>query len=81
MIASSGGGIRTPDTRIMIPPATINYPDEFANRAASAAPGTAIGVENAVSSADADLAEVIDHWATLPEAIRRAVLALVRSTI
>ena len=28
---------------------------------------------------DADLSEVADRWATLPEAVRLAVMALVRS--
>ncbi len=28
---------------------------------------------------DPELTEVIDHWATLPEAVRLAVLALVRT--
>ena len=31
------------------------------------------------ASGAAELAEVLDRWATLPEAIRRAVLALVWS--
>ena len=29
---------------------------------------------------DAELAEVLDGWATLPEAIRSAILTLVRAT-
>jgi len=94
---SSGGGIRTPDTRIMIPPACDEIPEENGNTEQSAAPGAAASAENiwgranAVVSTevnqaapltehDTDLAEVVDCWSRLPEAVRLAVMALVRST-
>jgi hypothetical protein len=94
--ASSGGGTRTPDTRIMIPPAIAKKAGKNADLGPSAARGAAVGAENGqgtgdalsgrvgqasapTASGDADLGEVVGRWASLPEAIRVGILALVRA--
>jgi len=93
---SSGGGIRTPDTRIMIPPVGREIPEEYGASEDSAARGAAVGAENKHAQAadgsrteqtratlsdalDPNLDEVIDRWNELPEVVRLAVLAVVRS--
>jgi hypothetical protein len=76
----------------MSPHASSVNAEKDANSAARAAPGAAVGAENGDATGrvlgqgtapatvnDAELAEVAHQWATLPEAIRRAVLALVRA--
>jgi hypothetical protein len=45
-------------------------------QAKCAAPCAAVGAD--FGPLDADLAEVIDAWPTLPDAVRAAVLAMVR---
>ena len=75
--ASSGGGIRTPDTRIMIPPATPQNPEENTHSRDCAAPGAA--VEWPEGPIDPDLGDVIQRWPNLPEAVRTGILAIVRS--
>ena len=68
MRRSSGGGTRTPDTRIMIPPAGAVSPEENADCVRRAAMGAAV---------DADLARVVDVWTYLSEAERAAILGIV----
>lgn len=46
---------------------------------ADASSGNAAQVIELVAGGDAELAAVVDRWATLPEAIRLAILALVRT--
>ena len=74
---SSGGGIRTPDTRIMIPPVSNVNPEKTANSKVYAAPGAA--VEHEVVPVDPALVPLINCWPSLPEALRAGILAMVRS--
>ena len=73
--------------------ALLENAEEFGISHKSAAPGAALGAEDGDATGrvsgqgtataaldDAELAEVLDRWATLPEAIRRAVMALVRTS-
>ena len=76
--ASSGGGIRTPDTRIMIPLSSDLNPGKQEDSDAGAAHGAA--VDHAGAQLDPDLQNVIEKWAELPEAIRAGILAMVRSS-
>jgi hypothetical protein len=76
--ASSGGGIRTPDTRIMIPSATPPNAEENGTSQDCAAHGAA--VEHSQGPIDPDLAVVTDHWTDLPEAVRAGILAMVRAS-
>lgn len=46
---------------------------------ADAAAGNEANLIAPVTGYDADLSEVADRWATLPDAVRLAVMALVRS--
>ena len=73
---SSGGGIRTPDTRIMIPRTTPYNPGESALSQERAAPGATAVPEDTVI--DADLVAVIQAWAELRESVKTAVMKVVR---
>ena len=74
---SSGGGTRTPDTRIMIPlPHPLNL-EENDDLCGCAAPDAAPKNENA--PIDPELVQVIEVWDTLPPAIREAILAMLRA--
>ena len=77
-VASSGGGIRTPDTRIMIPPVehTKCLPD---NGLRVATEPLAHYLPTDTCQSPSDLALVIEAWPTLPEAIRAGIIAMVRS--
>ncbi|MBA4107639.1 MAG: hypothetical protein C0485_18045 [Pirellula sp.] len=46
---------------------------------ADAADGKAANQTAPMTGHDADVAEVLDRWATLPDAVRLAVMTLVRS--
>ena len=74
---SSGGGTRTPDTRIMIPHATPLTLEENADVCGCAAPDAA--PKNGNAPIDPELAQVIEVWDTLPPAIREAILAMLRA--
>ena len=73
---NSGGGTRTPDTRIMIPRPTPESTGENALSQERAAPGAAARLEDALI--DADLEAVIQAWAELPESVKVAVREMVR---
>ena len=77
-VASSGGGTRTPDTRIMIPLETATQgASRKPLRVESEKPHTyAIPIPGNLSP---DLAAVVDAWPSLPEAIRAGILAMVRA--
>ena len=73
---SSGGGIRTPDTRIMIPlhgPQTVEEVTDFESCAADGA-----ALIHGSSGSAPDLQVVIDVWLTLSESDRSAILAIIR---
>ncbi len=76
LFASSGGGTRTPDTRIMIQRACPVNVEEYSNPDKRATAGAA--VESAEVPIDPDLQLVIDAWQTLPEATKVGILAMVR---
>jgi len=74
---SSGGGTRTPDTRIMIPlphPLNLEGNDVFGEGAARGA-----AHESMEEGVDAGLSALIEAWNTLPPAIREAILAVLRA--
>jgi hypothetical protein len=77
-VANSGGGTRTPDTRIMIPRS-----DSANTRPAKplrlAPPSLAAHGQRAKPD-DPDLAALIDSWDSLPEAIRAGIMAMVRAS-
>ena len=75
---NSGGGTRTPDTRIMIQPANPENPEENAHSRGSAAPGAAVGAEN--TPIDADLQAIIQRWPELPEPVKAGIVAMVCAT-
>ena len=74
---SSGGGTRTPDTRIMIPHVNPVNPEENADFWEGGAHSTAL--ETAKAPIDPDLAGVIDAWHSLPPDTRTAILAIVEA--
>ncbi len=74
---SSGGGTRTPDTRIMIPLASRENTEKYAPSDERAAPGAA--VEPAEVPIDLDLQLVIEAWKTLPEATKAGIMAMVQA--
>ena len=74
---NSGGGTRTPDTRIMIPPSTPLNAEENGDSQDCAAHGAA--VEHDQGPSDPDLAAVIDAWDELPMAVRVGIVAMVRA--
>jgi hypothetical protein len=78
-VVSSGGGTRTPDTRIMIP-----LPDRHKSKADNTEPHInrrrAHPVPIDTRKLAPDLALVVDAWPSLPEAIRAGILALVRAS-
>ena len=75
---SSGGGIRTPDTRIMIPLTTRKTPGKTAYPDNCAAPDAAH--ETAAAALDVDLQSVIEHWPNLPPAVKAGIVAMVRAS-
>lgn len=78
--ASSGGGIRTPDTRIMIPLSnTYNICDDGSLRHDRIFSDTDSDTPAPTpTSADPALAELIASWPTLSAPIRQAIMSLVR---
>jgi|GEM_PF-4292925 len=80
-VVSSGGGTRTPDTRIMIPQS---------NRRNSKSVKSKENISDRLSlhlpyEPSPDLASVIDAWSTLPEPIRAdpgraGILAMVKAS-
>jgi len=62
----------------MIRPGDPENPEKTGVFGERAALRTAVGARSI--AADCDLAEVVERWPELPEPIRLAVLALVRST-
>ena len=76
---SSGGGTRTPDTRIMIP-----LPDRHKSKAANVE--TPINKRRAhplpidTRQGDAGLTALVAAWPTLPEPIRAGIVAMVKAT-
>jgi hypothetical protein len=56
-----------------------NQDNTFGDGGADVAPRLVLTSENDRPRLDADLAHVIEAWPDLPEAIRRAVLALIGS--
>ena len=74
---SSGGGTRTPDTRIMIQQVRAENPEKNAHSENRAAAGAAIGSEN--GPIDADLRAVIERWSELSDAVKAGILAMVRA--
>ena len=75
---SSGGGIRTPDTRIMIQRVAIEKAGENEYSQDGAAPGAAVGIENGL--VDSDLQAIIQRWADLPDAVKAGIVAMVRAS-
>ena len=81
-----GEGIRTPDTRIMIP--LLSTPGERAERVSTHALtardssesverlGVLLGV---LKEKDPDLASVLESWPTLPEPMRPGIVAMVKA--
>ena len=61
----------------MIPPASRENAEEYADSASRAAPGAAVSAETV--PLDPDLQLVIDAWPTLPEATKIGILAMVRA--
>ena len=72
---SSGGGTRTPDTRIMISHAHPLNLQENDNVGEGAGHSTAL--ETAKAPITAELARVIDAWDLLPPDTRTVILAIV----
>ena len=70
---SSGGGTRTPDTRIMIPPASAITLDDFRDSGQRAAPVAAV-----VSEIEPELLALNHAWPGLPPSTKQAIIALVR---
>ncbi|MCA9182865.1 MAG: hypothetical protein KDA51_15495 [Planctomycetales bacterium] len=75
--ASSGGGTRTPDTRIMIQRASAGNAGKNAHSENRAAAGAAVVSENA--PIDAELQVIIERWAELPDAVKAGIVAMVRA--
>lgn len=74
--SSSGAGIRTPDTRIMIHRNTPIKHGENAHFGTCAAQGAADG--SICEEFTPDLKTVVDRWSSLSETVRSAILAMVR---
>ena len=77
-VASSGGGIRTPDTRIMIPQ-TDRRKSRNAKNKASISDNVALPLPYEAFSPE--LTAVVEAWADLPEAIRAGIVAMVKATV
>jgi hypothetical protein len=85
--ASSGGWDRTSDTRLMKPLESTDKcsqvnalrqdDSQFAQRFAQSGQSDSLDAPAPRANADSDLARVVNAWPTLPEHIRRAILALV----
>ena len=56
---------------------TCEKPRENATFQNSAAPGAAVGTEK--PAIDADLQAVIEHWPSLPDAVKAGIVAMVRA--
>ena len=74
---SSGGGTRTPDTRIMIPRVSAKNAVENAHSETCAAAGAAVDSEHV--TIDADLKAIVDRWANLPDEFKSRIVAMVRA--
>jgi integrase len=76
-VASSGGGTRTPDTRIMIP-----LPNRHKSKADNAETHIdrrrALPLPIDTRQRDAGLTAVLEAWPKLPEALRAGILAMIR---
>ncbi len=73
----SGGGTRTPDKRIMIPPTSDVSPcktSTYENTPDVLASCLAFLTEN-----QPDLASVVEAWEALPEAVKAGIVAMVKS--
>ena len=73
----SGGGTRTPDTRIMIQRVTPENTEENAHPENRAAAGAAVDSENV--QIDADLRAIVERWADLPDAVKAGIVAMVQA--
>ena len=74
---SSGGGTRTPDTRIMIPRVSAKNAVENVHSETCAAAGAAVDSEHV--TIDADLKAIVDRWANLPDEFKAGIVAMVRA--
>ena len=61
----------------MIQPATPENPEENALSRDSAAPGAAVGAQNA--PIDPGLQAIIERWPELPGAVKAGILAMIRA--
>ena len=73
---SSGGGIRTPDTRIMIQRVRCENTEENAHSQNCAAAGAAVGFEKTPIAPD--LRAIIDAWPKLDDEVKFRIGELVR---
>ena len=74
---SSSGGIRTPDTRIMIPLVSVENLEKNAPSENCAAHMSAVEIES--STIDPELKQIFDRWPNLPEPIKAGILAMVEA--
>ena len=74
---SSGGGTRTPDTRIMIQHGYIDNGNQDNDLREIEKPRAAPGA--AVVTANPDLAAVLSAWPNLPDPIKAGILAMVKA--
>jgi integrase len=79
-VVSSGGGIRTPDTRIMIPLRSTTQTPVPAKPSRPIDDRQSLPVPYGLDSPP-NLAEIVAAWPDLPEPIRAGVMALVRSAV
>ena len=76
----SGGGTRTPDTRIMIPPPACrneHSQQHVTESADGVLPENRPSQSNCSLPEDADFARLMEAWPGLPGHVRAAVMALV----
>ncbi len=74
---NSGGGIRTPDTRMMKSSALSKRVGKRDVTQVAAAPGAAPEMETITEPRELD--HLIDLWPTLPLHVQRAILLLARA--
>ncbi len=79
-VLSSGGGTRTPDTRIMIPRAEQSKSDEDQDLRFDH-DGVAAPLPHNDDPMPADLSMVVERGSNLSEPVRADILALVRTAI